>query len=90
MQPYLIENNLISLHQSGFKEGDFCINQHFSITHEIYKCLDEGFEVPGVVLDIFKAFDGVWHDGVIFKLQKCGISGKLLLILKDFLRSRKQ
>ena len=90
MYPYLIDNNLISSHQSGFKGGDSCINQLLSITHEIYKSFDEGFEVRGVFLDISKAFDRVWHDGLIFKLQENGISGKLLLLLKDFLKSRKQ
>ena len=30
------------------------------------------------------------HDGLIFKFQENGISGKLLLLLKDFLKSRKQ
>ena len=87
--PCLI-NNLISSHQSDFKGGDSCINQLLSITHEIYKSFDEGFEVRGVFLDISKAFDRVWHDGFIFKPQENGISGKLLLFLKDFLKSRKQ
>ena len=58
--------------------------------YEIYKSFDEGFEVRGVFLDISKAFDRVWHDGLIFKLQENGVSGKLLLLLKDFLKSRKQ
>ena len=31
--PYLIDNNLISSHQSGFKGGDSCINQLLSIMH---------------------------------------------------------
>ena len=84
--PYLIDNNLISSHQSG---GDSCINQLLSSTHEIYKSFDEGFEVRGVFLDISKAFDKVWHDGLIFKLQENGISGKLLLLLKDSLKSWK-
>ena len=57
--PYLIDNNLISSHQSGFKGGDSCINRFLSITHEIYKSFDEGFEVRGVFLDIFKAFNRV-------------------------------
>ena len=90
MYPYLIDNNLISPHHPGFKEGDSCIMQLLSITREIYKSFDEGFEVRGVFLDISKAFNMVWHDGLIFKLQKNGISGKLLLLLKDFLKSRKQ
>ena len=57
--PYLIDNNLISSYQSGFKEGDSCIKQLLSITHEIYISLDEGFEVREVFLDISKAFDKV-------------------------------
>ena len=88
--PCLIDNNLISSHQSGFIGGDSCINQLLSITHEIYKSFDEGFEVRGMFLDIAKAFDRVWYDGLTFKPQENGISGKLLLFLKDFLKSRKQ
>ena len=76
MYPYLIDNNLISSYQPGFKGGDSCINQLLSITHEIYKSFDEGFEVNGVFLDISKAFDRVLHDGLIFKLQENSISGK--------------
>ena len=87
---YLIDNNLISQNQSGFKRGDSCINQLISITHDILNSLDEGLEVRGVFLDISKAFDKVWHDGLIYKLQQNGISGELLNILIDFLSNRKQ
>ena len=51
---YLIDNNLISQNQSGFKRGDSCINQLISITHDILNLLDEGLEVRGVFLDISK------------------------------------
>ena len=44
----------------------------------------------GVILDISKAFDKVWHKGIIFKLKQNGISGKLLRVLSDFLKDRKQ
>ena len=46
--------------------------------------------MKGVFLDISKAFDKVWHEGLIYKLQQNGISGKLLNILVDFLNNRKQ
>ena len=87
---YLIDNNLISQNQSGFKRGDSCINQLISITHDILNSLDEGLEVRGVFLDISKAFDKVWHEGLIYELQQNGISGELLNILIDFLSNRKQ
>ena len=41
-------------------------------------------------LDISKAFDKVWHEGLILKLSRNGISGNLLDLLKDFLKYRKQ
>ena len=40
--------------------------------------------------DISKAFDQVWHKGLIEKLRQNGISGKILNIIKDVLDSRKQ
>ena len=87
---FFIENILISSNQSGFKPGDYCINQLLSITHEIYKSFDMGLEVRSVFLDISKAFDKVWHDGIIYKLTQNGISGNLLNLLEDFLKERKQ
>ena len=44
----------------------------------------------GAFLDISKAFDKVWHEAIIFKLKQNGISGKLLTVLFDFLKDRKQ
>ena len=41
-------------------------------------------------LDISKAFDRVWHDGLIYKLQCCGIRDNLLKIIRSFLANRKQ
>ena len=87
---FLIERNLISSNQSGFKPGDSCINQLLSITHEIYKSFDDGFEVRGAFLDISKVFDKVWHKGIVFRLKQNGISGKLLSVLSNFLKDRKQ
>ena len=85
------ENKLISSSQSGFKPGDSCINQLVSITHEVYSSFDEGLEVRSIFfLDISKAFDKVWHDGIIFKLTQNGISGNSLILLRDFLNERKK
>ena len=87
---FFVENELISPNQLGFKPGDSCINHVLAITHEICKSFDDGFEVRGVVLDISKAFDKVWQEGLIFKLKQNGTSGNFLNLLCDFLRNRKQ
>ena len=89
---YFKENNLLSLHQSGFIPGDLCVQQLTAITHEIYKAFDcsLSLEVRGVILDISKAFDKVWHDGLLYKLKHNGINGHLLKLIERFLSDRYQ
>ena len=87
---YLTTNKLMSDSQSGFKPGDSCVNQLLSIPHEIYHSLDNGLEVRAVFLDISKAFNEVWHEGLILKLNQYRISENLLCLIKCFLKNRKQ
>ena len=49
-----------------------------------------GLEVRSVFFGISKAFDKLWHDGIIYKLTQNGISENLLNLLDDFLKERKQ
>ena len=60
------------------------------ITHNIYQSHDDGLETRGVFLDISKAFDKIWHEGLLFKFKQNGISGNLLNVITDFLYQRKQ
>ena len=90
MFKFFTENNLISQNQSGFKPSNSCTNQLLSITHQIYQSFDDGYEVLSVFVGMSRAFDKVWHMGLIFKLKQNGISGNLLSTLTDFLKLRKQ
>ena len=89
---YLLNNQLLSENQSGFRKGDSCVSQLISITHNIYKAFDgnPSLETRGVFLDISKAFDKVWHKALLFKLKSYGVEGKAYKILKDYLSNRKQ
>ena len=37
-----------------------------------------------------KAFDKVWHEGLLFKLKQNGVSGSLLKFFESYLSNRKQ
>ena len=91
MFTYFIEKNLIFENQSGFRSGDSCINKLLAITHthEVFSSFDDNYEVKEVFLGISKAFDKVWHEGIIHKPKRNRISGNLLSLLTDFLRNRK-
>ena len=85
-------NNLLTKNQSSFRPGDSTTNQLLYLLDEIHQAFDstKSFEVRAVFLDISKAFDKVWHDGLIFKLEQNGISGNILKLFQNYLSNRKQ
>jgi hypothetical protein len=74
---HILENNIIINNQSGFTKGDSAIYQLINITDDFGKALDEGKEVSAIFCDISKAFDRVWHRGLLKKLESIGIRGSL-------------
>ena len=89
---FFSQRNLICCNQSGFRPGDSCVNQLISIVHMIHKSFDANpsLEVRGVFLDISKAFDKVWHDGLLYKLKSNGLRGNLFNLIEIFLTNRYQ
>ena len=89
---YLHANNLLTKNQMGFRPGDSTTNQLLYLLDEIHQAYasTKSFEVRAVFLDISKAFDKVWHDGLIFKLEQNGISGNILKLFQTYLSDRKQ
>ena len=87
---YIEENKLLSIHQSGFWCNNSRVNQLLSIVHNIYKEFDAypTLETRGVFSDMSKAFDKVWHEGLIFKLKSVGVSDSLLSLTESFLSNR--
>ena len=64
---HLTYNQLLTANQSGFRPGDSTINQLLHIKHRIYAAFEEfpSHKTRAVLLDISKAFEKAWHDGVI-------------------------
>ena len=85
-----LKNNLLSQNQSGFRPEVSYINQLLPSNHEVFCAFDVGLAVLGIFLDISKAFDKVWHDGLIFNLGQRGIYCEMINIIEVFLSNRKQ
>ena len=45
-------------------------------------------ETRAIFLDISKAFDKVWHEGLLFKLKHNGIGGTLLEFIRNYFNDR--
>ncbi len=54
------------------------------------KALDDGKEVRAVFCDISKAFDRVWHRGLLYKLPLWGLPVTCTNGLRHYLSFRKQ
>ena len=64
---HLRDNNLLSSLQSGLLPGDSTVNQLTFLYNTFCHALDSGKEVLAVFCDISKAFDRVWHAGLLTK-----------------------
>ena len=43
-----------------------------------------------IFLDISKAFDKVWHQGLVLKFKSDGVEGNLFKLFEDYFDNRKQ
>ncbi len=66
------------------------MNQLTYLYNFIAKAMDEGKEIRAVFCDISKAFDRVWHIGLVHKSKSCGIEGSLLQWFEIYLEYRSQ
>ena len=71
---YFLINKLFMPSQSGFLPGDSSIAHLLSIIYDIQTAVNSNsiVDVRCVFLDISKAFDKVWLNGLIFKIQCWG------------------
>lgn len=86
---HMESNNLFSDSQYGFRSNRSTADLLTVITDRIYTALNKSGEARAVALDISKAFDKVWHAGLLKKLAAYGIKGSLLEIIRSFLQNRK-
>ena len=87
---YLVNHDLISKNQAGFRPGDSTTNQLIDFVNEVYKAFDDrrSLEVRSVFLDLSTAFDKVRHDELIFKLKQNGLEGQVITLLQSYLSDR--
>ena len=90
MYEYCSTNGLLTWRNSGFKPFDSAMNQLVMLTHKIYQNFDQHTDVCMVFMDVAKAFDKVWHTGLVHKLQTLGFESSILKWLTNYLSNRAQ
>jgi hypothetical protein len=86
----------IATRKKLFRNEQFGFRNFLSTTHALLnvaemigKAYNQRKSVGALSLDIEKAFDSVWHDGIIHKLMKAGFPTFLIKTIQSFLKNRK-
>ena len=86
---HLEKCGLFSGFQYGFRSSRSTTDLLTVASDRIPRAFNRSGATPAVVIDISKAFDRVWHAGILHKLKSYGISGQIFGLISSFLSNRR-
>ena len=85
---YMESKGFMSKYQSGFRKGRNTMDPTICLEHEIRKAQINKESVVAVFFDIEKAYDMMWVEGLLVRLRKLGVKGRIYRWIEDFLTER--
>lgn len=82
------ENDIYNKKQFGFRKEHSTVHQIKRVYNIINNNKQKRRSTGAIILDIEKAFDSVWHDGLVYKLHLYDYPLYLQKIIKSFLTNR--
>ena len=89
LQYFLASIDFYSPTQSGFRAGHSTLDGLCRLENAARNAILMGHYCVTVLLDITKAFDSVWHHGLLLKLSSLGLAGNLARVISEFLTNRR-
>ena len=86
---HLEKCGLFSDFQYGFRSSRSTVDLLTVVTDRIARAFNRSGATRAVALDIFKAFDRVWHTDLLHKLKSYEISGQIFGLMSSFLRNKR-
>ena len=81
-------NNILNKEQSGFRKNKSTTDKLFQLTQTISQAKNQRRPSSAIFLDVEKAFDKVWHDGLIHKLLFLNTPLHLLRYINNYISNR--
>ncbi|GFU09955.1 probable RNA-directed DNA polymerase from transposon BS [Trichonephila clavipes] len=88
MLDFSFQNKIFHANHHGFYPHRSSINKLLQLQHDIIMARERKEYFILVALDIKAAYDSVWPNGLVSKLNKVGYSGRLLRWIQIFLHQR--
>ena len=84
---HLEQIGFLNKHQSGFRRAKSTDYHLFRLSQSIMESFNRGEHVVAAFLDVEKAFDNVWNNGLRYKIFQLDLPTKMTCWLSDFLVS---
>ena len=88
LQHHLKKNGLLSPSQSGFRKNRSTEDQETLDTQDIEKGFQQKMTTLTVFVDLTKAFNKVWKEGLLFKLLRKRACGNMYSWIQSYLFQR--
>lgn len=82
---FLESRGLLNEYQSGFRKNHSTLDHILRLSDVAQRALSCKKQVLAVFLDFQKAYDMVWHAGLLYKIKELGISGNMFHWIRNFL-----
>ena len=81
---YLEKHQLLSNMQTGFRRGRNTVDQIVKLQDAIIRQQQNKGHLLAVFVDFEKAFDMLWKNGLLIKLKRLGVNGRMFEWIADF------
>ena len=88
LRSYLEDIGFINKYQSGFRQNKSTDDHLFRLSKSVMESFNRGEHVVAAFLDVEKAFDNLWHNGLRYKIFILDLPTKTTRWLSDFLVGR--
>ena len=82
---WLEKHKIIDNSQAGFRKGCRTEDQLFRFVQSTIDGFQRGQHTTAVFIDLQQAYDRVWRKGLLMKMDKIGVHGKMLQWIQAFL-----
>jgi hypothetical protein len=84
----LEDNKFFNKWQKAYRDKKEGIEHILRLVEHVQLGQNRNWVTAAILLDVEKAFDSVWHDGLKYKLAHCNLPTKIVRILSSFLDDR--
>lgn len=86
---YILEfYNLLDKQQFGFRKNKQTLSSMLILNKDVLNAFKKSSHIQLISFDIFKAFDRIWPETILEKLQNYGIGGRIYNYIYSFLGKR--